>query len=143
MVKSHCTMVGISLLYEYMTIETTHLRNSKHTDATKRTRRNIKHFTLCNVGFQLAFCITLQTIESYLACCNVSFECTTSKVWLATLFQKTVLNELILNGTSAAHLTFGSVSTMESHKSVGEFIVIFAFNIIVINVSRNRVIDVK
>ena len=136
-------MVGISLLYEHMTIETPHLRDSKHTDTTKRTCRNIKHFTLCNVGFQLAFCITLQTIEGHLAGCNVSFERATSKVWLATLFQKAVLNELIFNGTSAAHLAFGSVSTMESHKSVGEFIVIFAFNIIVINVSRNGVIDVK
>ena len=136
-------MVGISLLYEHMTIETTHLWDSKHTDTTKRTRRNIKHFSLCNIGFQLALCITLQTIEGHLACCNVALERATGKVWLATLFQKAVLNELILNGTSAAHLTLWSVSTMESHKSVGEFIVIFAFNIIVINVLRNGVIDVK
>ena len=116
MVKSHCSMVGITLLYEHMTIETPHLRDSKHTDTTKRTRRNIKHFALCNIGTQIALCVTLQPIESHLAGCNVALKRATGKVWLSPLFQKAVLNELIFNGTCAAHLAFGRVSTVEPMK---------------------------
>ena len=47
-------MVRESSFYQHMTVEASHLRNCKDTDTTKGSGRNIKDFSLCNVGNKLA-----------------------------------------------------------------------------------------
>lgn len=52
--ESYGTMMRITLLDQYVTIEATHLWNSEDTDTTERTCRNIEHLALSDVRTQVA-----------------------------------------------------------------------------------------
>ena len=72
------------------------------------------------------------------------FKSSSCKVWLRSCrLKKSVLDELIFNGSGFAHLACRSISTMESHECICQFVIIFSFDIFVIDILRNGVVDVK
>ena len=52
--EGYGTMMRITLLDQYVTIEATHLWNSEDTDTAERTCRNIEHLALSDVRTQVA-----------------------------------------------------------------------------------------
>ena len=66
------------------------------------------------------------------------------EVGLASLgLQGAVLDQLILHRPVGAHFAAGGVAAVETHKGVGEGIVKLAFDVLVIEVLGNRVVDVQ
>ena len=61
--ERHSTMMGVSLLYEYVTIETAHFRNRKHTNAAKGLRSHIQNLTLRNIRPQISIAVALESVE--------------------------------------------------------------------------------
>ena len=59
MSKHNSSMVREILLNQYMTVKSSHFRNSEDTDTAEGSGRNGKDFTLCNVSAQLAVCSRL------------------------------------------------------------------------------------
>lgn len=77
--EGYGTMMRITLLDQYVTIEATHLWNSEDTDTTERTCRNIEHLALSDVRTQVALRVALQTIECDVAGSNVTLQSTRVK----------------------------------------------------------------
>ena len=141
--EGNCTVVRIALLDEHVAIEAAHLRNSEDTDTTERACRNVEHFTFCDVRAEVALRVALQAIECDVAGCDVALESTTSEVWLATVLEQTVLNELILDLAVRAHLALRSVTAVEAHEGVGELVAVLADDVLVVDVLWYRVVDVE
>ena len=144
MSEHNCSVMRIVALDQYVTIESSHFVDSEDTDTTEGSCRYIENFTFCNVCYQFAFGVALQTIECDVRSSDVTFKSSSCKVWFrSSWLKKSVLDELIFNGPGFAHLAFRSISTMESHKCICKFVVIFSFDIFVIDILRNGVVDVK
>ena len=75
-IMSECnrSVMWISSLDQYMTVETSHFRDCKYTDRTKGFCCNRKNFTVCNISAEFVVSSALQTIESDISRNNISFK---------------------------------------------------------------------
>ena len=137
------TVVRIVLLDEHVTIEAAHLRNSEDTDATEGACRHVEHLALSDVGAEHTLGVALHAVECDLARSNVALQCATCEVRLATVLQQTVLDELVLDGTSGAHLAGWCVAAVEAHEGVGELVVVLADDVLIVDILGYRVVDVE
>ena len=136
-------MMRISLLDEHVAIETTHLADGEDSDAAERACRHVEHLALSDIRAQIALRVTLQTIECDWAGSDVALQSATGEVGSAAVLEQTVLDELIFDGTGRTHLALRSVAAVEAHEGVCELVVVFAGDILVVDIFRHGVVDVE
>ena len=140
--KRNCTVMRISLRNENVTVETSHLRNTENTNTTEGTGRNRQNLTLCNICFQLGVSCALETEESDRTRLDVTFKGTTADIRLAVRLKATMLNELVLQSILGQFAGVG-VTAMEAHKGIFVGVIELTFDIAVVHICRNSVVDVK
>ena len=144
MTECNGTVVRISLLDEHVAIEASHLLDSEDCDTTEGTGRYVENLALSDVGNKLSVAVALQTIEGDVACCDVALKRSSREIRIASFrLKETVLDELILDRTVAAHLAGRSVTAVEAHERIGKLVIILALDVLVVDVLRNGVVDVK
>ena len=82
-VERHSTVVRIALLYQHMTVETTHFVDGEHADAAEGAGRDGQHFALRDVGAHHAVRIALQAVERDGAGRDVAFQRAAGEVRIA------------------------------------------------------------
>ena len=53
------------------------------------------------------------------------------------------MDQLILDLTARAHLALWSVTAVEAHEGISQLIIILALDVLIIDILRNRVIDIE
>ena len=74
MSECYCAVMRIVFLYQYVTVESAHLRNSEDTDASEGTCCYRKNLALCDVSAQFCVRCALQTIEGDVSRNDISLE---------------------------------------------------------------------
>ena len=144
MSEHNCTVMRIITLDQYVTVESSHLFDCEDTNTTKGSCRYVKNFTFCNIRNKLSLRVALQTIECNIRSSDISLQSSSCEIWLRSFrLKKSVLDQLIFNSSGIAHLAGRSISAMEAHECIGKLIIIFALDILIIDVLRNGVVDVK
>ena len=144
MTECNGTVVRISLLDEHVTIETSHLLDCEDCDTAEGTGRYVEDLALSDVGNKLAVAVALQTIEGDVACCDVALERSAGEIRIASFrLKKTVLDELVLDRTVAAHLAGRRVTAVEAHERIGKLVIVLALNVLIVDVLRNGVVDIE
>ena len=144
MVKRNSAVVRITLFDQHMTVEACHFGNRKDADAAKGTGLDRKHFTLCDVGTENAFAVTLQTVERNRGRRDITFECAAREIGITACgFEQSVLNQLILDGAVGTHLACGRIAAMKAHERIGQRVIKLARDIFVVQILRNGIVDVK
>jgi len=142
--ECHSAVMRISLLDEYVTIEASHLLDSEDCDTTEGTGRYVEDLALSDVGNKLSVAVALQTIEGDVACSNVALESSSREIRIASFrLKETVLDELILDRTVAAHLAGRRVTAVEAHERIGKLVIVLALDVLIVDVLRNGVVDIK
>ena len=142
--EGYGAVMRIMLLDQDMAIEATHLLDREYADTTEGTCRHVEDFALCDVGTKNAFGIALETIEGDVAGSDVSLKGAAGEVRLGSFrLKQTMLDQLILDRAVRAHLALRSISAMEAHEGVGQGVVELALDILIIDILRYRVINVK
>ena len=127
-----------------MTIESCHFRNSEDSNTTEGTCLNVKDLTFSDVRNEFSVTVALQTIECNIGSSDVTLESTTCEIRIRTGWLKqSVLDQLILDRTIAAHLARRCVTAMEAHKCICKLVVLELILLLIIDVLRYRVVDVK
>ena len=72
--ECYCAMMRESSLDKYVTIETSHFRNSEYTNCSKGTSCNRKNLAVCNVSTKFVISCALQTIECDISRFDISFQ---------------------------------------------------------------------
>ena len=88
--------------------------------------------------FTLIVVTALQTIESDISRNNISF-----KSSVCNFYRKRSCHDHLVLHLTEGKLAGSCISTMESHECICKFVIIFSFDIFVIDILRNRVVDVK
>ena len=144
MTECNCTVVRESALDENVTIESCHFRNSEDSDTTEGTCLDIEDLTFCDVGNEFSVTVALQTIECDRRSSDVTLKSTTCEIRIRTSrLKESVLDELILDCTVGAHLAGRCVTAVEAHECICKLVVLETCSILIIDVLRNRVVDVK
>ena len=138
MSECYCSVMWVSSLDQYMTVETSHFRNSEYTDRTKGFRCNRKNFTMCNISTKFVISCALQTIECDISRYDISF-----KSSVCNLYRKRSCHDHLVLHLTEGKLAGSCISTMESHECIFQCVVIFAFDRLFVHILRYRVVDVK
>ena len=138
MSECNCSVMWISSLDQYMTVETSHFRDCKYTNRTKGFCCNRKNFTVCNISAEFVVSSALQTIESDISRNNVSF-----KSSVCNFYRKRSCHDHLILHLTEGKLTGSCISAMESHKCIFQCVIKFAFDRLFVHILRYRVVDVK
>jgi len=143
-VEGNCAVVGVALFDENVAIEAAHVGNGEDADTAEGACCNGKDLALGNVGAQSAFAVALEAEEGDGAGGNVALQRAAGEVGLAAFgLEKTVLDELVLNGSVGAHLAGGSIAAVEAHEGIGEAVVELAGDVCLVKAGGNGVVDVQ
>ena len=126
------------LLDQYMTVETSHLRDREDADGTKGTGRYRKYFALCNVCAKNVVGSALQSEK-----CNVPRHDVAFQRSLCHFFRKCSCHDHLVFHFAERKLGRCGVAAVESHKCIFLCIVIFSFDIFFIKISRYGIVDIK
>ena len=144
MSKCHRTVVRITLLDQYMTVESAHLGDGEDADAAEAAGLHRENLALCDVGAQLALAVALQPVEGHIRRRDISLQRAPGEVGLAARrLQQPVLNKLILHSTVRTHLAGRGIAAMESHEGIRQLIVELTGDFLVIDILGNRIVDVQ
>src|SRR5699024_4470584 len=122
----------IILFHQYVAVETSHLRNGKDTDSSKTLCCHRKYLTVSNVSPKLAVRCALETVESNVTWNNISFQSS-----LCNFFRKISCHDHLIFHSAGSQFSGSCISAVESHKSIFLCIVIFSFDLAVIDRSWN------
>src|SRR5699024_112026 len=136
--KSNSSVMRVILFYQNMTVETSHLRNSKDTDAAKALCCHRKNFTMSNVSPKLAVRSALKTVEGNVTWNNISFQSS-----LCNFFRKISCHDHLIFHSAGSQFSGSCISAVESHKGIFQCIVIFTFDLAVIDRCRNRIVNIQ
>ena len=148
MAKGDGSVVRILLGYQDMAVEAAHFRDAEHADAAERVGLGVQDFAFGNVGLKLCVRAGLQSEEGDFAGGDIAFQCSASKVRIASFWLKqAVLDQLVFYSrlASLVQAAEGSVSAVEAHERVCELVGILCLSLdfVVVQVLRNGVVDVK
>ena len=128
----------IILFDQYVTVESSHLRNCKHSDRSEGFCSNRKYFSLCNISTKYIVRCTLQSVECDISRFDVSLKCS-----LCNLDWKRSCHDHLIFHFAESKFAGSCISTMESHKCIFLCIWEFCFNALFIHICRYCIIDVE
>ena len=128
----------IILFDQYVTVESSHLRNCKHSDRSEGFCSNRKYFSLCNISTKYIVRCTLQSVECDISRFDISFQCS-----LCNLDWKRSCHDHLIFHFAESKFAGSCISTMESHKCISKLVIVFSFDIFIIDILWNRVVDIK
>ena len=125
-----------------MAVKSSHFVDGKNSNAAEGTCGNREYLALCNVCRKLSVSCGLETEEGYLRGNDIALESTSCDIRLLIRLQTSVHDELILH-LAGGKLLCGGVSAVEAHECVCMSISELALDVILVNVRRNSVVDIK
>ena len=138
MSECYCSVMWESSLNQYMTIETSHFRNSKYTNCPKGTSCNRKNFAMCNVSTKFIVSCALQTIECDVTRFDISFQSS-----VCNFDRKRSCHDHLVFHLTEGKFAGSSISTMESHECIFQCVIKFAFDGFFVHILRYGVVDVE
>jgi len=142
MTEYHCTVMRIALLDEYIAVESAHFLDAEDSNGTEGAGSNGKDLALCSIGAQCSACCGLETEECDIAGLDVALECTSCDIGLLVGLEASVHDELILHNRALEDAS-RTVAAVEAHEGILLSIIELAFDIFLIDVAGNGVVDVK
>ena len=138
MSECYCAMMRESSLDKYVTIETSHFRNSEYTNCSKGTSCNRKNLAVCNVSTKFVISCALQTIECDISRFDISLQSSVCNFdWKGSCHDHLIFH--LAEGKFAG----SSISTMESHECIFQCIIEFSFDGFFVHILRYGVVDIK
>ena len=134
----------IALLNQDMAVETAHLMDCENANAAEATCCHRQNLAFSNVCTHNTLTVALEAIECDIRCCNVALQRASREIRLASFrLKQTVLNQLILDRAIRAHLAGRCIAAMEAHEGIGKFIIELAFDLLLEQACRDRVVNIK
>ena len=138
MAECHRAVMGIIALDQHMTIEPLHLRNGKDADAAEGTGGNRKDLTVGHISPQPAVSGALEAEECDVARGDISLKGT-----LSYFLRKTSCHDQLVFHLAEGQLLRAGVAAVEAHEHIVAGVVIFALDVLIVEIVGHRVVDIQ
>ena len=138
----NCTVVRIALLYQYVSVESSHLLDAEDTDSTEGTSSYRQDLTLSCIRTQSSVSSRLKSEECDLAGLDVAFKSTSCDIRLNIRLKTSVHDELILHNRVVQYAA-AAVAAVEAHECISLSIIELAFDVLSVNVAGNGIVDIQ